>query len=216
MRLGLGTGSTAQAFVELLGARVAAGLDIVGVPTSERTAAQAKGLGIRLATLDEEPELDMTIDGADEFDPALNLDEGRRRRAVAREDRRHRLEANDRHHRRFETGRASRPLPAADRGQPLRPDHHAQLAVARVAASCGCRGDIVLRRTPEGIGLRHRRRPPAARLPFRADRRSRRTLADRLVAIPGVVEHGLFIGIATAVICAGPDGVTVLGEPDGV
>jgi len=71
MRLGLGTGSTAAEFVTLLGRRVAEGLNIIGVPTSERTAAQARALAIPLATLDEQPELDLTIDGADEFDPQL-------------------------------------------------------------------------------------------------------------------------------------------------
>ncbi len=76
MRLGLGTGSTAALFVAALGERVAAGLDVVGVPTSEATRRQAGALGIRLATLEEEPELDLTIDGADEFDPALNLIKG--------------------------------------------------------------------------------------------------------------------------------------------
>ena len=76
MRLGLGTGSTAEAFVRLLGPRVAEGLDIVGVPTSERTAALAASLGIRLATLDELPELDLTIDGADEIGPRLALVKG--------------------------------------------------------------------------------------------------------------------------------------------
>ena len=65
-----------------------AGLDIVCVPTSEATAAQAKGLGIPLTTLDETPELDLTIDGADEIGPGLEPDQGRRRRAAARKDRR--------------------------------------------------------------------------------------------------------------------------------
>src|SRR5438132_6641245 len=73
MRLGLGTGSTARPFVELLAERVRAGLDVVAVPTSEETRAQAERLGVPLTTLDETPELDMTVDGADEiaFDLAL-------------------------------------------------------------------------------------------------------------------------------------------------
>ncbi len=66
MVVGLGTGSTAKIAVDLLGARVAAGLRIVGVPTSEATAAQARSLGIELGTLAEHPALDLTIDGADE------------------------------------------------------------------------------------------------------------------------------------------------------
>src|SRR6202012_2291796 len=76
MRLGLGTGSTAKHFVELLGERVRAGLDVIGVPTSEVTRAQALGLGIRLTTLDEIDRLDLTIDGADEIEPSLNVIKG--------------------------------------------------------------------------------------------------------------------------------------------
>lgn len=68
MRVGLGTGSTAAFAVQALGERVAAGLRIVGVATSEATAAQARGLGIPLAELDEVEALDVTIDGADEVD----------------------------------------------------------------------------------------------------------------------------------------------------
>ncbi len=76
MRLGLGTGSTAKHFVELLGERVRAGLDIIAVPTSEVTRAQAAAAGITLTTLDETPELDLTVDGADEIAPDLTLIKG--------------------------------------------------------------------------------------------------------------------------------------------
>ena len=77
MVLGLGTGSTAAFVVEGLAARVAAGLRVVGIPTSERTAAQARGLGIPIATFAEYQRLDMTIDGADEVElGSLNLIKG--------------------------------------------------------------------------------------------------------------------------------------------
>src|SRR5262249_18728485 len=76
MRLGLGTGSTARPFVDLLGARVRAGLDVIAVPTSEATRLQAEQGGIRLTTLDETPELDLTVDGADEIAPDLTLIKG--------------------------------------------------------------------------------------------------------------------------------------------
>src|SRR5271170_3441329 len=76
MRLGLGTGSTAKHFVELLSERVHSGLDVVAVPTSEATRAQATRLGIALATLDETPELDLTVDGADEIAPDLTVIKG--------------------------------------------------------------------------------------------------------------------------------------------
>ena len=77
MKLGLGTGSTAAWMVRCLAERIREdGLRIVGVPTSSRTAELAASLGIRLSTLDEVKWLDLTIDGADEFDPNLNLIKG--------------------------------------------------------------------------------------------------------------------------------------------
>ena len=76
MKLGLGTGSTAKHFVDLVGEKVRAGLDVVCVPTSEATRAQAESLGIKLTTLDETPELDFTVDGADEIEPGLEVIKG--------------------------------------------------------------------------------------------------------------------------------------------
>src|SRR6185436_7084988 len=76
MRLGLGTGSTARHFVELRGERVRAGLSVIGVPTSETTRSDAARVGIPLSTLDETPELDLTVDGADEIGPDLALIKG--------------------------------------------------------------------------------------------------------------------------------------------
>ncbi|HUS55170.1 MAG TPA: ribose-5-phosphate isomerase RpiA [Thermohalobaculum sp.] len=77
MKLGLGTGSTAKWFVDLLAQRMRAeGLRITGVPTSSGTRAQAEALGIPLTTLDQAGWLDLTIDGADEFDANLNLIKG--------------------------------------------------------------------------------------------------------------------------------------------
>ena len=76
MKLGLGTGSTAKHFVELLGQRVAGGLRVIGVPTSEATRADAERYKIPVTTLDAVDRLDLTVDGADEIDPALNLIKG--------------------------------------------------------------------------------------------------------------------------------------------
>ena len=76
MRLGIGTGSTAEEFVRLLAEKVSGGMEVIGVPTSERTAALCSELGVPLTTLEETPHLDLTIDGADEIDPELNLIKG--------------------------------------------------------------------------------------------------------------------------------------------
>src|ERR1700682_3651478 len=76
MRLGLGTGTTTAHFVELLATRVAKGLDVVCVPTSERTRTQAELHAIPLTSIDASPELDLTVDGADELDRGMRLIKG--------------------------------------------------------------------------------------------------------------------------------------------
>ena len=76
MRLGIGTGSTADEFVRLLAEKVEAGFEIQGVPTSERTAGLCVELGVPLFPIEEVPELDLTVDGADEVDPELRLIKG--------------------------------------------------------------------------------------------------------------------------------------------
>lgn len=213
MRLGLGTGSTAAAFVTLLGQRVADGLDIVGVPTSERTAAQAKGLGIRLATLDEEPQLDLTVDGADEFDPSLRLIKGGggallREKIIATASQRM-LVIADATKQIATLGHFPLPIEVNRFGLAV-----TRLAILREAAKCGCGGALTLRRNGGGADYVTDGGHLILDCHFgRIDRPER--LAERLNAIPGVVEHGLFIGIASAIICAGRDGVTILGHPEG-
>ena len=96
MKIGLGTGSTARHFVELLAEKVAGGWNVIGVPTSETTRADAERLGIALTTLDESPELDLTVDGADEIDFRPQCCQGRRWRLVARKNRRCGLGSHDR------------------------------------------------------------------------------------------------------------------------
>ena len=98
MILGLGTGSTAKLAVDALGKRVAGGLRVTGIPTSEATGAQARSLGIPVSTLDEHPEIDLTIDGADEVERgSAQPDQRPRRRASAREDRSQRKQAAGHH-----------------------------------------------------------------------------------------------------------------------
>ena len=95
MRLGLGTGST-LATLSSSGERVRAGLKVSAVPTSEATRVQAELHGIILTTLDETPELDLTVDGADEIAPDLNLIKGGGGAPPSRKDRSRCIEANDR------------------------------------------------------------------------------------------------------------------------
>jgi ribose 5-phosphate isomerase A len=209
MRLGLGTGSTARHFVDLLGARVREGLPVLGVPTSEATRRQAEDLGIPLSTLDETPELDLTVDGADEVDCALRLIKGGggahlREKLVALASRRMVVIADDSK----EVAVLGRfPLPVEVVPFAL---GAVRLAVARAVTAAGCAGELVLRQR-DGI-------PVVtdcgnwildAHL-GRIDDPER--LADALDRVTGVVEHGLFIGIADAAILATADGVRVIGS----
>ncbi len=208
MRLGLGTGSTARPFVELLGQRVQEGLNIVGVPTSEATRAAAAGLGIPLTTLDETPQLDLTIDGADEIAPDLTLIKGGggallREKIVAAASARMIVIADES---KWVSALGHFPLPievvpfglAATR-----------LAVEAAAVASGAPGPAILRRNKDGqvFVTDSGHWILDAALVRIADPKS---LADRLAAIPGVVEHGLFIGLAQTAILAGRDGVRVV------
>ena len=210
MKLGLGTGSTAAHFVDLLGARVADGLDVICVPTSERTRAQAESLGIKLTTLDETPELDLTIDGADEFDASLRLIKGGggallREKIVAAASKRM-----------FVITDASKevatlglfPLPIEIDCFGAKATH---LQIVRAAQNAGLTGAII-------------QRLKADKTPFVTDGgnyildgafnaiTNPEALAQSLSMIPGVVDHGLFIGLATAIFVARPDGVSILGK----
>lgn len=213
MRLGLGTGSTAAHFVDLLGAKTRAGLEVVGVPTSERTRAQAETLGIKLSTLDETPELDLTVDGADEFDAALRLIKGGggallREKIVAAASKRMFVVADAT--KEVETLGAF-PLPVEiDRFGARATRIH----IERVARGLGLVGTITQRlsapETPYLTDGGHYILDCAFGAIDAPD-----ALATRLSAIPGVVDHGLFIGLATAIFVAGAAGVRIIGDPAG-
>ena len=208
MRIGLGTGSTAREFVDLLGARVKAGLAVIAVPTSEVTAAQAKGLGITLTTLDETPELDLTIDGADEIGPRLSLIKGGggallREKIVAAASGRMVVIAD-----------ASKLVP--ELGQfPL------PIEVNRFGLEVTRRElEALLKRFGASGGLVQRM--TAGGQPFITDgghlildaffgRISQpEALSAALCEVPGVVEHGLFLNLCRRAYVAGPAGVKTI------
>jgi ribose 5-phosphate isomerase A len=211
MRLGLGTGSTAKHFVELLAERVRGGLDVVAVPTSEATRAQAERLGIALTTLDETPELDLTIDGADEIAPDLSLIKGGggallREKIVAAASAKM-LVIADQSKWVATLGRFPLPVEIAPFGAAA-----TRRAVEAATAGAGCPGAALLRKGQNGQAFvtdgGH----------WLLDAQLQRigdpqTLAARLSAVPGVMEHGLFIGLARTAIVAGPDGVRLIERP---
>jgi len=208
MWLGLGTGSTAERFVDALAEKVAAGLQILCVPTSEATRERAETLGIPLTTLDETPHLHLTIDGADEIDDQLRLIKGGggallREKIVATASDQMVVIADD-----------SKLVPMLGKF-PL-PVEVVQFGLAAtrrlveaMADQAGCDGEIRLRRTATGE-------------PFVTDQGNHildchfgripepEVLSFALKRVPGVVEHGLFLGVADLAIVAGEDGVQVL------
>lgn len=208
MKLGLGTGSTAAKFVDLLGLKVKQGLDVVCVPTSEATRLQAAKLSIPLATLDEVPFLDLTIDGADEIDSELRLIKGGggallREKIVAT--------ASDRMIVIADVGKKVAILGAF--ALPIEVVRFGLVAtrnmIEMLAGDAGCRGEITLRKGQD-------------RQPFITDNGNciydcafgqiddPEALDEALKFIPGVVENGLFLGIADAAIIGGEEGVAVM------
>ena len=213
MKLGLGSGSTAARFVELLGPKVKAGLDVVCVATSQTTQAQAEALGIAMTTLDETPFLDLTVDGADELDGELRLIKGGggallREKIVATASGRMVVIADSSKHVEV-LGRFPLPLEVVQFGLMA-----TRNMIVALAADAGCEGEITLRKGSDGR-------------PFVTDTGNfildcafgsipdPEDLDEALKLIPGVVENGLFLGIADLAIIAGPDGVRLIGADNG-
>lgn len=207
MRLGIGTGSTAEAFVRLLAARIAEGLTIIGVPTSERTAALCRELQVPVSTLEEAPQLDLTIDGADEIGPGLALIKGGGG-ALLRE--------------KIVAGASDQMIVIADSSKvvdvlgrfplPIEVNRFGLAAtmnaIKRAAARLGLPDSVSVRQaggksfvTDGGhfiIDASFGRIPDAE------------ALSNHLHRIPGVVEHGIFLDMAKRAIIAGAGGIKTL------
>lgn len=212
MRLGIGTGSTALHFVAALGERIREGLSVVGVPTSEATRVAAQAAGIPMTTLDDGGPLDLTVDGADELDDRLRLIKGGggallREKIVAAASRRMIVIA-DGGKRVERLGRFPLPIEVVPFGL------GATLRLTEAAlVRAGCTG--------AGSSDVLRLRSAANGLPFATDGGHRivdadlgaipepEALAAELAAVPGIVEHGLFIGLATGAIVALPEGAGI-------
>jgi len=207
MVVGLGTGSTAVYATHAIGQKIQDGRlhHILGIPTSEQTAQQAQEAGIPLTTLDDHPVIDLTIDGADEIDPDLNLIKGLggallREKIVAAASKQMIIVGDERK----VVAQLGTLAPV-----PVEVIRFAQRPLREFLTSLGAQvalrlddegkrpfitdeGNIILDCTfPGGIPA------PAA-------------LAQTLIAQPGVVEHGLFLGLATLAVVASPQSVRLL------
>jgi ribose 5-phosphate isomerase A len=208
MRLGLGTGSTAKLFVDLLGERVKAGFDCLCVPTSEFTGAQAKSLGIPLTTLEETPELDLTVDGADEIGPGLALIKGAggallREKIVAAASRRMVVIA-DKSKVVDVLGRFPLSIEVNRFGLAA-----TTIMVEAVAAAHRTEGSVTLRLSKSGEpvvtdGGHLLLDALFGRIP------EPEALSADLHRVPGVVEHGLFLGLCSKAYVAGPNGIETI------
>ena len=209
MKLGLGTGSTAELFIEALGKKVAEGLNVLCVPTSEATRQQAEALDIPLVDLNDEPILDLTIDGADELDRHLNLIKGGggallREKIVATSSRKMIVIAD-------ETkvvdklGKFPLPVEVVQFGA-----RATAFMVHTVATWAGCEGEITLRKDDDGNPVRTDGNNLILDCHFGVIEDPEKLLSG-LSSIPGVVECGLFIGIAKLAIIGTDDGVKKIG-----
>jgi ribose 5-phosphate isomerase A len=206
MVLGLGSGSTTAIFIELLGEQLKTGAlrDVLGVPTSEETAARARELRIPLTTLAEHPLLDLVVDGADEVDPELNLIKGLGR-ALLRE------KIVEIHAKRFLViVDESKLVPRLGCRGPL-PVELVRFEAAthvRWLNTLGCRAELWL--SDDGPPIVTDNGHYLARCWFPNGIDDAYALARTLNERPGIVEHGLFLDMATSVIVAGVEGTRVL------
>jgi ribose 5-phosphate isomerase A len=207
MRLGLGSGRAATAFVRALGGRVREGLRIRGVPTSEDTGRLARELGVPLAGLDEGP-LDLTVDGADEVDPRLDLIKGYggalvRERIVAAASRRVMILV----------GREKLVPVLGARGRlPVEVLPFAAPLTIRELADLGCRPALRLEAGRPFVSDNGNWIVDCGVRPIEAPA----AFARDLRALPGVVDAGLFIGVADLVLVADGAGVQAMRRSERV
>ncbi len=212
MTLGLGTGSTAAKFVDLLGARVKQGLKVRCVPTSEATRLQAEKLGIPLITLDEQPFLDLTVDGADEVDEELRLIKGGggallREKIVATASGRMVVIA-DHTKRVAKLGKFALPIEVVQFGLGA-----TRGMIEVLASDAGCEGELTLRADAGGKPVLTDSGNFILDCAF-GEIDDPEALDEALRLIPGVVENGLFLGIADVAFIGGPAGVATLERDD--
>ncbi|MDE0940928.1 MAG: ribose-5-phosphate isomerase RpiA [Alphaproteobacteria bacterium] len=203
MLLGIGTGSTAEHFIRLLGARVADGLSVSGVPTSDRSADLCREFSITLTNLDDTPILDLAVDGADEFDGALNLIKGGGG-ALLRE--------------KIVAGAAKRFVVIADASKevaalgqfplPVEIIPMARQPLSQRLSNMGAK--VTLRQAADGTAFRTDENHWILDCAFGATISKPADLARTISLWPGVVEHGLFCGMTECILLGSDDGVRTI------
>ncbi len=206
MTLGLGTGSTTAYFVDMLGEKVKSGelTGILGVPTSKETDERARKWGIEITTLSENPKLDLAVDGADEVDPALNLIKGLGR-ALLRE------KIVEVHAEQFivivDASKVVARLGTRD-ALPVEILPFEAEAHIHWLNTLGCRAELWLE--DDGSPAITDNGNYLAKCWFEEGIPDAYELAQKLSTRPGIMEHGLFLDMATEIIIAKESGVEVL------
>ncbi len=200
--IGLGSGSTAEIAIRMLGEKVHAGLQVRGVPTSERTAVLAESAGIPLSSLEEVPELELTLDGADEVAPDLSLIKGlggalTREKIVARASKLEVILVDESKLVELLGSQTALPVEVIPFGWTRAARELEQLGL-NPELRRSLEGPYV---TDNGNYILHLRTGPIA---------DPQALDARLQSVAGIVETGLFIGIAGLVLVGGKDGVQEL------
>jgi ribose 5-phosphate isomerase A len=204
--VGLGTGSTAAYFIKLLGEKVRNGFRIRGIPTSDRSRELALSLGIPIITLDDSQEIAVTVDGADEVDPQLRLIKGGggamlREKIVASATKKLVIVAD-----------ASKQVARLGKFPlPVEVIRFAQTLVTKRIEALGA--NVTVRKNPDGSPYVTDENNHVLDCRF-GEIRDPDGLARRLSEMPGVVEHGLFIGMASVVLFARGSEIVELKRQD--
>jgi ribose 5-phosphate isomerase A len=212
MRVGLGTGSTARHFVDLLGEKVAGGFDCICVATSKQTEAQARALGIALTDLDACPHLDLCVDGADELNNELDLIKGGggahlREKIVANAATRMVVIADTSKH---VSVLGQFPLPVEVEPFGATATFGAiEALLGRGGTTSGDNGGVRWRLNGDGTRFTSDGGHYVADA-FFGRICDPQALANALNGMPGVIEHGLFIGLCRRAYIGGPDGVEIV------
>jgi len=200
--VGLGTGSTAAYFIKLLGEKVKRGLRIRGIPTSVRSEELARSLGIPVITLDDCQEIDVTVDGADEVDPELRLIKGGGGAAL-----REKIVASATKQLVIVADASKRVQRLGKFPLPVEVIRFAQMLATKRIAAMGA--DVQLRRNSDGTPYVTDENNHILDCRF-GEIRDPDNLARELSGMPGVVEHGLFIGMASVALFARGSDITEL------
>jgi ribose 5-phosphate isomerase A len=200
--VGLGTGSTASYFIKLLGEQVKNGLRVLGIPTSDRSEELAKSLEIPLTTLDDVQEIDVTVDGADEVDPQLRLIKGGGGAAL-----REKIVASATKHLVIVADASKQVQRLGKFPLPVEVIKFAQTLVAKRIAALGA--VVKVRSNSNGTPYVTDENNHILDCSF-GEMKDPDGLARTLSGMPGVVEHGLFIGMAKVALLARGDEIIEL------